>query len=63
MSIVTPFGHNANFEKVGIINRCDYRQRKILIIMFYYESGTRRVRIIENDSYGVTIDKGTIDRD
>jgi hypothetical protein len=26
LSIVTPFGHNANFEKVGIIDRCDYRQ-------------------------------------
>ena len=38
LSIVTPFWHNANFEKVGIIDRGDYRQRKIL--MFYYETGT-----------------------
>ena len=29
---------NANFEKVGIIDRGNYRQRKIL--MFYYEVGT-----------------------
>ena len=38
LSIVTPFGHNANFEKVGIIDRCDYRQGKFL--MFYYKTGT-----------------------
>ena len=38
VSIVPPFWHNANFEKVGIIDRGDYRQRKIL--MFYYEIGT-----------------------
>ena len=30
--------------------------------MFYYESGTERVRIIGNFSYGVTIDSVTIDR-
>ena len=38
LSIVPLFWHNANFEKVGIINRGDYRQRKIF--MFYYEIGT-----------------------
>ena len=38
LSIVTPFRHNANSEKMVIIDRCDYRQRKIL--MFYYETGT-----------------------
>jgi hypothetical protein len=36
--IVTPFWHNANFEKMVIIDRGDYRQRKIH--MFYYETGT-----------------------
>ena len=30
--------------------------------MFYYESGTGRVRIIGNVSYSVTIDNVTIDR-
>ena len=38
LSIVTPFGHNAIFEKMVIIGRCDYRQGKSL--MFYYESDT-----------------------
>ena len=38
LSIVTPFWHNVNFKKVVIIDREDYRQRKIL--MFYYEIGT-----------------------
>ena len=55
-----PFWHNANSEKMGIIDRYNYRQRKIL--MFYYKSGTGRVRIIGNVSYGVTIDSVTIDR-
>ena len=49
MSIVPPFWHNANFEKVGIIDRGDYRQRKIL--MFYYEIGT------DDTGRGVTIDR------
>ena len=30
LSIVSPFWHNANFEKVGIIDIGDYRQRKSL---------------------------------
>ena len=38
LSIVTPFRHNANSEKMVIIDRCDYRQRKVL--MFHYETGT-----------------------
>ena len=38
LSIVSLFWHNANFEKVGIIDRRNYRERKIL--MFYYEIGT-----------------------
>ena len=40
LSIVPPFWHNANFEKVEIIDRGDYRQSKFL--MFYYKSGTER---------------------
>ena len=61
LSIVTPFGHNAIFEKMVIIGRCDYRQGKSL--MFYYESDTEGGGIIGNVSYGVTINEGIIDRD
>src|SRR5215204_3667012 len=60
LSIVTPFWHNANFEKVGIIGRCDYRQGKIL--MSYYANWQRRGVIIDRVLYGVTIDEGIIDR-
>ena len=39
---VHPFWHNANFEKVVILNREDYRQWEIL--MLYYEIGTENMK-------------------
>jgi hypothetical protein len=41
LSIVTPFWHNAILKKVVIIDRGDYRQGKILIVMSYYANWQR----------------------
>ena len=43
-----------------IIGKCDYRQGKFL--MSYYANWQEGGGIIGNVSYGVTINKGTIDR-
>ena len=37
LPIVTPFGHNANYEKMVTIERCDYKESQFL--MLYYCNG------------------------